>query len=435
MSEEGSKLFEELKVKIEDLKHEGTEIQNFTDYWRFICNSKYKAIDTKYQYDQTSREFVEEHKEQLNKMRDEFLDNLDFYVEKCIKVMTEKNHFKVYYAKTNQEAQDLFIKELGDNKVLYKSKSLEALDIGIIERLKKENILIKETDLGDILFELFDVKEPVFALAKGIQYTEKQIAEQIKLKYGVELEPTSEAIVDFFRTTYRKELFNDVKVCLTSANAISADDGTIFLTENEGNISIITRSTDKHIVVVGITKIVPTVFDALLVAKTQQRMLNLEGAYISLISAPSNTSDVQLKRVFGMYGAKEVVVIFVDDWRKRALKDELFYKDFLKCIGCKSCGFSCTASRAYGNIFGSKYNLGGTGILREYIHKGIESAVRDGLFLCTSCESCKIWCPMEINMSEILRQLKREATQKGYCPPPLEAYQEKILRNKNPFNQ
>ncbi|GAH20316.1 unnamed protein product, partial [marine sediment metagenome] len=86
--------------------------------------------------------------------------------------MRKTNKFKVYYAKTNEEAQKIFMEELGDNKVLYKSKSLEAKDIGIIDVLKKNNIEIKETDLGDVLCQLFDYKYPSFTLAPGVQFTE-----------------------------------------------------------------------------------------------------------------------------------------------------------------------------------------------------------------------------------------------------------------------
>ncbi|MHA1783457.1 MAG: 4Fe-4S dicluster domain-containing protein, partial [Promethearchaeota archaeon] len=151
--------------------------------------------------------------------------------------------------------------------------------------------------------------------------------------------------------------------------------------------------------------------------------------------SPSNTSDIRGKKVLGMYGAKEVVVILVDDWRTRAVKENLFYKDILKCIACKSCDFVCTASRAFGNIYASKYGIGAVNIIRDYIHNGIEAAVKDGLFLCTGCENCKNWCPVNVDIPEIMRKLKKEATEKGLSPPPLEAYKNKILEEKNPFKE
>jgi L-lactate dehydrogenase complex protein LldG len=432
MNDKGKELFEEVKKKVQTSQEDGTLEKQFGNFWKLACTIKTRQHDLRYLYDDSSREFVDKYRDNLIEMREDFVKNMELYVEKCINLMRKKN-FTVHYAKTNEEAQDIFKQELGDAKIIYKSKSTEAKDIGIIDTLKKNGIKIKETDLGDVLVQLFNYKLPSFQVGPGAHFTEEEIANKIKEVYGVELEPKAQAIVDYFRNTYRKELLNDVKISLTSANAISAEDGTIVLGENEGNISLITRATEKHIVVCGITKIVPTIFDAILMTRLQTRINNVSFNYISLISGPSNTSDIQGMSVQGMYGAKEVVIILVDDWRTKAVKDNLIYREFLKCVGCKSCIFPCTASRAFGNTYASKYGLGATAIIRDYIHNGIEAAVNDGLFLCTGCENCYHWCPVSINCGEILKDMKKEATEKGLAPPHLEKYKEKIFKDKNPF--
>jgi L-lactate utilization protein LutB len=432
MDETGKELYEKVKEKIETSQREGSLENQFGNFWKLACSIKTRQHDLKYLYDNSSREFVDQNRDKLIEMREEFVKHMDTYVEKCINIMRKKN-FTVHYAKTNEEAQKIFMEELGDNKTIYKSKSNEAKDIGIIDVLKKNDIKIKETDLGDVLVQLFNYTLPSFQVGPGAHFTEEEIANKIKEVYGVELEPKAQAVVEYFRSTYRNELLNDVKVSLTSANAISAEDGTIVLGENEGNISLITRATEKHIVVCGITKIVPNIIDAVLMTQIQSRINNVSYNYISLISGPSNTSDIQGTSVIGMYGAKEVVVILVDDWRTKAAKENLIYADFLKCIGCKSCIFPCTASRAFGNLYASRYGLGATAIIRDYIHNGIEAAVNDGLFLCTGCENCYHWCPVSINLGEILKSMKKEATEKGLAPPHLEKYKEKIFKDKNPF--
>ena len=431
MSEKGQELFEKVKEKVDRLKEDTLEKQ-FVDFWRMACNAKQRSYEKPLQYADSVSDYIEKNKKELTQMREEFAQNIDAYVETCIKRLKQKK-FKVYYAKTNEEAHEIFMEELGDNKTIYKSKSNEAKDLGLIELLKKNTIEIKETDLGDVLVQLFDYKLPSYQVGPGIHFKIEEIVAKIKEKYGVELEPNAAAIVQFYRDTYRKELLNDVKVSLTSANAISAEDGCIVLLENEGNISIITRATEKHIVAVGITKLVPTVFDALLVTKIIERSNNADLAYISLIYGPSGTSDVQGLAVKGMYGAKEVVVILVDDWRTKAIRDNLFYKAIVNCISCKTCNFVCTASRAFGNVYASKYGLGALAIIKDYIHNGLEAAVEDGLFLCTGCENCSNWCPAGVDLAEIMRQLKKEATEKDLCPPALKEYKDKIFRDKNPF--
>jgi L-lactate dehydrogenase complex protein LldG len=432
LSNKGKDLFEEIQEEIDKLKQENTLEYKYWEFWRLGCHLKARAHDLKTSYDDTSREYVEKYKERLKNVKETIIENFEYYVQKCIKIMRE-NNFKVYYAKTNEEAQEIFMEELGDNKKIYKSKSNEAKDIGIIDTLKNNNIEIKETDLGDVLVQLFNYELPSFQIGPGAHFNLEDIVERIKEVHGVSLEPNVSSIVQYYRNTYRKELLNDVKVSLTSANAISAEDGTIVLGENEGNISLLTRATEKHIVVCGITKIVPNILDAVLIAKIQSRINNVPFNYISLISGPSSTSDIRGINVHGMYGAREVVVILVDDWRVEASKENLFYKDFLKCINCASCNYICTAARAFGNIFSSKYGWGATAIIRDYIHNGVEAAVKDGLFLCTGCENCYHWCPVSINLGEIMKSIKKEATETGLCPPPLKGYQEKILKDKNPF--
>ncbi len=433
MSNTGKELFEELKARVNKLNEENSPEKKYWDVWKLGCIMKTKQLDLRKSYDDTSREYIDKYREQLIEMREKVFENIDSFVEKCINVMRNTNNFRVYYAETNKEAQKILMDELGDNKIIYKSKSNEAKDIGIIEALKNNDITIKETDLGDVLVQLFDYKLPSFQIGPGAHFQIDEIIAKIKEVHGVELEPTPSAIVDYYRKTYRKELLNEVKISLTSANAISAEEGTIVLGENEGNISLLTRATDKHIVVCGITKIVPSILDAVLVARIQSRINNVPFAYINLISSPSCSSDIRGINVLGMYGAKEVVIILVDEWRKKAMIENPIYREFLKCINCGSCNYVCTASRAFGNIFASKYGWGAIAIIRDYIHNGVKAAVEDGLFLCTGCENCYHWCPVSVNLGEIMKSIKKEAVKEGLCPPPLKQYQEKILKDKNPF--
>jgi len=432
MNKKGEEYYNEVKERVSKIFDQNTLEYAFFDFWKLACLMKSKSYEQPYKYEDSSKDFVDKYREQITNMRNDFINNLEIYVDRCIK-MLEKNKCKVYYAKTNEEAHKIFLTELGDNTILYKSKSVEAKDIGILEFLEKNNIQVKETDLGDVLVQLFDYKLPTYQVGPGIHFLENDIVSKIKEIYNAEVNPTAKDIVEFFRSTYRRELLNDVKVSLTSANAIAADDGSIVLLENEGNISLISRATEKHICLVGITKIVPTCIDALLVTKLIERKNTADLAYISFIYGPSGTSDIRGTAVKGMYGAKEVVVILVDDWRTRAIKENLLYKEFVRCIGCKTCNFICTASRAFGNTFASKYGLGTIGVIRDYIHNGIEAAVKDGLFLCTGCRNCADWCPASIDLGEIMLNMKKEAIKKGLSPPPLENYRQKIIKEKDPY--
>ena len=105
MSKKGNELYEEVKEKIEQLNDKDSVYSKFRDIWKLASLGKYRSFDLRYFYEDTSREFVEEHKEHLTKIREDFVENIEEYVKKCIEVMRKTNKFKVYYAKSNEEAQ------------------------------------------------------------------------------------------------------------------------------------------------------------------------------------------------------------------------------------------------------------------------------------------------------------------------------------------
>ena len=121
MVEKGKELYENVKKKIETSQEEGTLEKQFGKFWKMACTIKTRQHDLRYLYDDSSREFVERNRDKLIEMREEFVKHMEHYVEKCINIMRKKS-FIVHYAKTNEEAQKIFMEELGDNKTIYKSK-------------------------------------------------------------------------------------------------------------------------------------------------------------------------------------------------------------------------------------------------------------------------------------------------------------------------
>ncbi|MFX0097959.1 MAG: LUD domain-containing protein [Candidatus Hodarchaeota archaeon] len=420
----GDEFYKEIQDKIETLK-EGDENPHahFARFWKMASDAKMNA------YLKYNKEKVEKLRERIRPMREEFVNDMEKYVQAALKSLKTTNA-KVHLAKTSQEAIDLFFQELGNEKRIVKSKSNDAKEIGLLKALKDKGIEVIETDAGDVIIQLTGERSQwQFGPAAHVEF--EKIVSAIKEKYGVDVPPVEEDIVEFIRNTY-KDVIMKTRVCLTSANAIAADDGTIALIENEGNISLITRLADKHIVVAGITKIVPTLYDAVAVCNACESIVSILGAYISLIRGPSNTADVRGKKVVGMYGAKEVVVILVDDWRT-GIKGT-FLEDFLHCINCKACSLVCTALTTVGDFFRSDIALGAYGIIKDYIHNGIESAVKNGLYLCTNCKNCYNFCPAGVDLGGILMEMKKEARQKGLAPSKLEGYLENIKQNMNPFD-
>ena len=119
-------------------------------------------------------------------------------------------------------------------------------------------------------------------------------------------------------------------VGISGANVVAAEEGSIVLVHNEGNISLVSLK-DLHIIVAGIDKFVPALEDAMSVAKleTVYATGNYVTSYINVISGPSKTADIEKKLLKNMYGAEKVVVILLDNGRSEAREECLW------CIGCE----------------------------------------------------------------------------------------------------
>ena len=96
MSDKGKELYDKVKSKIGTTQKEGTLENKFGMFWKFASNMKFRQHDLRYIYEDSSREFVEKYRDQLIAMKEEFVQNMDFYVEKCIKVMREEEVLKIF---------------------------------------------------------------------------------------------------------------------------------------------------------------------------------------------------------------------------------------------------------------------------------------------------------------------------------------------------
>lgn len=100
-------------------------------------------------------------------------------------------------------------------------------------------------------------------------------------------------IMEVVRADVLKRLENST-VGISGANVVAAEEGSIVLVHNEGNISLVSLK-DLHIIVAGIDKFVPVLEDAMSVAKleTVYATGNYVTSYINVISGPSKTADIE----------------------------------------------------------------------------------------------------------------------------------------------
>jgi L-lactate utilization protein LutB len=377
----------------------------------------------------TARMNLRAAQERFRKIKEYSIENLDRLTEQA-KTSLEKNSCKVYVCTKADEAIKIVAELTKGEEFVLKSKSNEVKEIGLPEAIESTGVKIIETDLGDRVIQLTGDK-PFHAQGPCLLVPAPKVAEAFSRSLGQSIKPSASDIVVAARKGFR-ELFFKAKVGITGANAIAAE-GAVVLVENEGNISNISRLCDRHIVVAGINKIVPTFEDAFHVTRTTEHFLGILGTYISVISGPSRTRDIPPMEVLGVHGAKEVHVVLVDDWRTRAKQEG--FQESLYCVHCSSCFYDCPVFRQVGSDYGYEYkNFGGIGVIHTAFQKGLKEAARAGLFACTTCKGCVEKCPGKIDTPEMILRLRRRAIEEGIAPPVYADTMSSIGRTGNVFD-
>ncbi|RJR31435.1 lactate utilization protein [Candidatus Parcubacteria bacterium] len=351
---------------------------------------------------------------EAEKLRDRLLtfktfaiDNMEVYLGQAKKSL-EKNGCQVYLASTNIDALNIINKLIAGEKYIVKSKSNTINKVGISE-IRAEVI---ETDTGDFLSSLAGKKDP-HPVIPALSLTEAEMAAAIKKKLNVDVEPKPEKIVAFVRS-YLREKIKNAKTGLTGANAVTAE-GQVVILENEGNISLLSHLPDRHIVVVGVNKIVKNMSEANDVVKaaavwgTGQDWPN----YVNVISGPSKTGDIQNELVFGAHGAREVHVIFVDAGRFETARSP--FKEKLYCINCGACYDCCPI-----------YNTSG---LKPKISDFEKN------YSCSLCSSCTINCPVKIDWQKLTKMARNDFVKDGKISAANKKMIENVRQYGNPFGK
>ncbi|MCR4425522.1 MAG: LUD domain-containing protein [Firmicutes bacterium] len=379
-----------------------------------------KHIEKAKQYPALSR--------RLREVKAYSIANLDALVEQAIASL-EAVGCKVFYAKTGEEAVE-YIKTVIPSGVVVKSKSNAGKEIGLVEALEARGVTVIETDLGDRIVQLAGA-HPSHSLVPALHIPIDKIAQLFTKEMGCEVLPDLDQIIAAARRGLLDYMLR-ADYGLSGANAIAADCGAIFLIENEGNIRAVTNLPHTHVVIAGIEKIVPTPQDALTVvqAASVYGLGQDLGTYVSCISGPSRTGDVEYKVALGMHGPKEVHVVLMDNGRRQAIRDG--YGELLYCTNCGSCLNFCPVYGAIGEHYGHKY-LGGRGIAFTAYHAGLGTAQDEGLSFCTTCESCKQVCPAGIDAPRLVAKLRRHACSKGEGFSTYDEIKSTVDRYGNPY--
>jgi iron-sulfur cluster protein len=341
--------------------------------------------------------------EEVRLIKDKAIQNMAALAKKAGQNI-EENHGKYYIARTAAEALNIIGGLVGAGKLVVKAKSMTAEEVELREHLEAAGNEVYETDLGEFIIQKLG-QRPMHILSPAIHVPREDVARLFSQITSQELSPDIDKLVATARDLLREKFFK-ADVGISSANVVAADTGTLFLIENEGNIRLATGAPPMHIALVGMEKLVPTLEDAFKVSEVTWRYANYTvPSYVSMISGPSKTGDIEKVTTYGVHGPKEFHVIFLDDGRTHLARDPVL-RQALNCLRCGGCLYECPVFGLTAGYFGDKYFAGIGAVWAKEVTKNMEKA-SSMAYTCLTCGRCKVRCPMKIDVPEMIIAMRK----------------------------
>ena len=358
-------------------------------------------------YQQTTQEIPwEDQKKRAQAIREKNADRLPELIQRFSQE-TEKAGASVYRAATPEEALLIIQKIVRQKKakLIIKSKSMVSEEIKLNAFLEKEGCQVVETDLGEWIIQLAG-ERPSHITAPALHKTKEEIAGILSRHLGRPVPADSQEIVRVARQEMRR-FFTHADVGISGANLAVAESGTLVIVSNEGNARLVTSLPPVHIALVTTEKFVETMEEAvalikaLTVASSGRKLTS----YVSLITGPSATTDIEKETIIGVHGPQEVHIIILDNGRLALTEDDDF-KKILNCLKCGGCLLVCPIFQSVGgHVFGGHVYPGGIGTLLTAVTQSLDDSL-DLLDFCSDCKKCEDFCPVAIPIGELLLKLK-----------------------------
>ena len=347
---------------------------------------------------------LEKIKAEVKRIRSESVGNWELFEQALSRL--GKNQFNVVQAKDAKEACEIVLKEMGEERLVVKSKSNISKEIRLTSFLKEHGVEVIETDIGDRIGQIAGQRASHYT-GPIVHLTRYEIAEILSKHLGREVPPVPEDEMAAVKSDIEGYL-QKAKVGITGTNAIAAREGAVLILHNEGNVTRV-RTRAKHIILASIDKVYPTVEDGLLMLRAETFLATgaLFPSFIDIIGGKSKSADIEKTPFFGMHDPLSITLVLLDNGRRKIIEEHKDFSDLLTCIGCGNCLVNCPTYSAVGNAFGEDGMLGGRGVALASLQKGAREGIDDGLFLCTTCGLCAQACPVEIDSGKRLRDLRK----------------------------
>lgn len=339
------------------------------------------------------------------KIKEKAIPEMDDLARRAIAAI-EENKGKGYLARTADEALEIISGLAGTKKLIVKGKTMTGEEIGLREHLEAKGNEVYETDLGEFIVQKLGDR-PMHILSPAIHVPREDVARLFSGFMGREIAPDAE-IADIVAAAreYLREKFFRADIGISGANVVAAETGTLFIIENEGNIRLATGAPPVHIALVGLEKLVPTLTDAYKVSEVTWRYANYTvPSYVSLVSGPSKTGDIEKVTTYGVHGPREFHVVFLDGGRTKLAKYPKL-KQALYCLRCGGCLYECPVFAVTAGHFGDKYFTGIGAVWAAIVNDDPEKAAAIA-YTCLTCGRCRQRCPVKIDVPEMILELRK----------------------------
>ncbi len=358
---------------------------------------------------------LEKRRERLRAVREACVGDREL-LEQAVSNL-EANRVRVREAEDAEEAVRLVLEELAGEKLLVKSKTNLAKEIGLAGALEAAGVQVVETDIGDRIVQL--AGEPTaHPTCPCAQLDRHDIARALSEHLGREVEPEPNTLIDEIRAEL-VPLIERARVGLTGANAIAAAEGSVLLIHNEGNLDLVSQRPGKLIILASPEKLYPDLEEAVNMARLETYYATGQPvtSFMRIISGPSKTADIEKELYYGVHGPREVVLILIDNGRSELMADERL-REALFCIGCGACLLQCPVYDILGPEYGTPGHLGGVGVCADCSvgGSGVAASVDAGLPFCTTCALCKERCPVSLDVPGLVEELRARGTAVGLLP-------------------
>lgn len=256
------------------------------------------------------------------------------------KEMLEAKLAKVYPVKDEQQAAKILSDILKGEKQVSRSFSNTMTEIKFDHIMADMGIKVNLTRLEEIVNSEKGLPYSGHPHLVNIDLSTKIVREALQ-KYTNHKDTLEPSELRRLASQRVKESILSGEYGITGVNGVVAENGSLVLAEDEGNVRAVSNLPYRHVAIVGLDKIDQSAEDAMSVIQA----LSIFGAgqitptYFSLIAGPSRTADIEFKMAYGMHGPKEVHVLMLDNGRLSIREQGA--GALLKCINCGCCFENC----------------------------------------------------------------------------------------------